>query len=1602
MRKIHYYLSFIILAFAVKSLNAQEVIANGGKVLMPTDTKTVKVSNAIFKDSGDDNPYGTDGGTLTILPTEADKKLTVTFSTWDLNRMEYSGMTMGDDLKIYDGTSSSATLIGAFGDNSPETIEATNAEGALTFVFTSSMGNSSNQGWEATISYIEEDTDPTPDEGYNLQAGVNTKTIDTPIDFYDDGGASGNYTLGFEGIVHFTPKNEGEKIKIVFSEFDIHSVWEDFEIYNGKSTEIEDRIGKYADNPGIIKSTSDDGILTVKFKSFSFSKQKAGWKAKVSAFIPQDIAFVEATAIQNTEKIFRNQSNTNIIAAQLDFAGEKNSTEVQALTFNCEGTTIPANIAKASLYYTAVNNEFKTDTKLGELDINGTDNFTFEINQAIEDEGSHYFWLAFDINGDAITGNKIDATLQSVKIAGTDHTPITKAPEGARIVTDAFNGTHTIGNSDNAEFATIKDAINALDEGIEGNVIFLIEPGTYNEYNTINAIKGASANSTITFKSSTDDYNDVFFVKPGYTSYPLITIDGASYIRFESITFKAEELHKKSLLKIKNAARYNAIKNCKFIAPISTVYTHKISLLLTESNNQENQNNDYNLIEGNIFDGGYNGIDINGIGYVNSIREKGNIVRNNSFYNQGSKAIFISNQNEFILEGNYAENKTTTKTSFQAITGYRIYGKSKIFNNIINLELNNSATGLELRPIDSDSKALVYNNMISIKASRGNCYGIHLNMACKNTNFYHNTINIHGTPTRSASIFIDGAPKDKPKSLVFKNNIFYNSSAQYTVRIKNAEFLEELTFDYNNHYTIGNFSYVAEEEIETFEAFKTRFNSSNSVSKDVFFLDPSNLHIAPDNDLKVGVPIDDITIDIDGDDRDATAPYLGADEVIESIEVAPNFLDGYPKISSIKSTSADLITKTDRAGKAIYLVKPADDPKPTKNNIINEGTSTTFNANIESTVTIESLETESEYKVYMLMVSIKSMPLGDVTSCSFSTKIKPFEVANMENLTLDDESFWNGSDESGFFNSGSVKFYNDYNTTSNSWSSFAYSNITDITTIGIENQYSAYTKHSDITKNKYIIANCNKYSKATNTIEFTNTSKGQTIKGLLVTNSTYAYHSMMNGDQFAKKFGGKAGNDPDFFKLTIIGKDNEGNDKGSVDFYLADYRFEDNSKDYIIDDWTWVDLSSLGEVCGLEFKLSSSDNGDYGMNTPSYFAIDNINGEPFSLKLDEIEDQKINAGESISLSTKARGGYAPYIYSWSPAEGLSATDIANPIANPIKTSVYTITVTDSKGQSTKEEVKINVIGNSQVANFDDLTLETDSHWMGNSVKGDEGVTTYFHSGSYEFYNFHSFDAYTWSGFAYANHSSTDFNELQDQFNCITGKAHSGENYGICYAFNQDPNNKIVFTHTETEDYVYGMYITNNTYAVNSMENGDQFGKVFGGTTGNDPDFFKLIATGIDSEGNETGSAEFYLADYRFEDNTRDYIIKDWEYFDLKALGKVKAVRFHMESSNNDNNGMLTPAYFCFDDFNSFKTDIKETHNTTKVNFYPNPATSFINIVSTDNNGVLEIYSIQGNLMQTQAIDNYKTKVDINQLSKGTYLIKIKSEEQIKTSTLIIQ
>ena len=173
------------------------------------------------------------------------------------------------------------------------------------------------------------------------------------------------------------------------------------------------------------------------------------------------------------------------------------------------------------------------------------------------------------------------------------------------------------------------------------------------------------------------------------------------------------------------------------------------------------------------------------------------------------------------------------------------------------------------------------------------------------------------------------------------------------------------------------------------------------------------------------------------------------------------------------------------------------------------------------------------------------------------------------------------------------------------WNGFAYSNTTDITTPGNGNEVSAYAGGGAGNSAHYAVA----YAGGTTPprIVF---DVPTVLQSAMLTNTTYAALSMRDGDSFAKKFGGDNGTDADFLLVTITGRDAANARTGSVDLYLADFRSNDPAQDYILNIWQAVTLSSLGQVSALEFSFASSDVGQFGINTPVYFALDNIQAVP--------------------------------------------------------------------------------------------------------------------------------------------------------------------------------------------------------------------------------------------------------------------------------------------------------------------------------------------------------------------------------------------------------
>ena len=207
-------------------------------------------------------------------------------------------------------------------------------------------------------------------------------------------------------------------------------------------------------------------------------------------------------------------------------------------------------------------------------------------------------------------------------------------------------------------------------------------------------------------------------------------------------------------------------------------------------------------------------------------------------------------------------------------------------------------------------------------------------------------------------------------------------------------------------------------------------------------------------------------------------------------------------------------------------------------------------------------------------------------------------VSDFSDLTLNPNSYVNNTT----FASHGISFNNSYDATYGSWSGFSYSNVADSATPGFGNQYASYPG-GGVRGAGGIYA----VAYPTSTI---NLPAGQHPVSVDLTNTTYAALSMKNGDTFAKKFGGSTGDDPDYFDVTLTGytgADATGSVTHAVTFYLADYRFADHSKDYIVSQWTPVDLTSLGDnTTSIDLSFASSDIGTYGINTPTYVALSDL------------------------------------------------------------------------------------------------------------------------------------------------------------------------------------------------------------------------------------------------------------------------------------------------------------------------------------------------------------------------------------------------------------
>ena len=236
---------------------------------------------------------------------------------------------------------------------------------------------------------------------------------------------------------------------------------------------------------------------------------------------------------------------------------------------------------------------------------------------------------------------------------------------------------------------------------------------------------------------------------------------------------------------------------------------------------------------------------------------------------------------------------------------------------------------------------------------------------------------------------------------------------------------------------------------------------------------------------------------------------------------------------------------------------------------------------------------------------------GTINSSASHLQYVAFPVVSFEYQKLNDLGFWAGEENENVsdpWENGSKVYACEYhesyakmNTTFGVtyWSGYAISNRTekgftmgDFTPTGMPDQFNNVTGKAH-TGNCFCVVQ--PYGETID-LGAKAAKEGIELKGFWYTNSSYAVNAIVNGDGMSTVQGGFTKDD--WFKCIVTGTKAD-NSTVTVEIMLA------KDGDYV-KDWRFADLSSMGKIKSLSFSFAGTKTNAYGLTTPAYICIDDI------------------------------------------------------------------------------------------------------------------------------------------------------------------------------------------------------------------------------------------------------------------------------------------------------------------------------------------------------------------------------------------------------------
>lgn len=697
---------------------------------------------------------------------------------------------------------------------------------------------------------------------YLLKSGNQRVEVDNaPLSFYDDGGAEGKLTLGLKGTVTFVPTVPNTAIQLKFKQWALNGA-DNFYVYYGENTKDKADVSLSYYTKDIDKLTliSEDatGAITVTYESRG-SIATDGWEIEVTCHELQPLT-LDSIKVEDVSAttVNRGSADVQVLRAAVYVSGDRGKMPVE--NFNVE-TTLGAEAVK--VYSTGTADAFGTTNLMAKAD-------------TISNRGTYYYWITLDVPAATEEGTQVTATLTSVDVNKTTVQPKNAVTASFEVI-GGMHGTYLVGASDAAKYKTIQSAIDALQNGIESAVTFLIESGTYTEYLTIPEIDGVSAENTVTFRSQTGNYEDVVIKYDTYSpqssfegdaTQGIVNVNGADYITFSNLTLTTGNESYHTVVLVRNKAEHVTIDSC-YIYRAENIASTNVRLVYANSKDGTTNNN-YFTLSNSTLKGGYTGVNVSGNWKTKQIGAK---IIGNTFEGQGAQAIIISlGETHAVVDGNIVRKTVESSKSVWCID-LRLSEGAQISNNYVSVNLSTTVChGLYIRDINGTAEApeYIYNNVVDLtNGASDNSYAVYFNKSGKNIIFANNTVRTSG-----ASVYPLYVQKSSTNFQVI-NNLLYSEDMP-AAWLPGAKYVSR--FEHNLLYSeAGKFGKIGATEYEDIAAWRTAVGGTTDITEAVQFESNEVLRPVDKGNLVSAEPLDFVTTDITGRDR-AAVPTIGAYE----------------------------------------------------------------------------------------------------------------------------------------------------------------------------------------------------------------------------------------------------------------------------------------------------------------------------------------------------------------------------------------------------------------------------------------------------------------------------------------------------------------------------------------------------------------------------------------------------------------------------------------------------------------------------------------------------------------------------------------------------